>query len=101
LRRQGIRQGNWYGHDNHFLVNKKKVNIPSFQVKPGDVVDVKEKSRKVAQILEAMETVVRRSIPDWMEVNKEKFSGIFKALPNREDLTMPIQEQLIVELYSK
>lgn len=86
---------------NHFLVDKKKVNIPSFHVKPGDVVEVKEKSRKVAQILEAMETVVRRGVPDWMEVDKEKFSGIFKALPNREELTMPIQEQLIVELYSK
>ena len=86
---------------NHFLVDKKKVNIPSFHVKPGDVVEVKEKSRKVAQIVEAMETVVRRGVPDWMDVDKEKFSGIFKALPNREELTMPIQEQLIVELYSK
>lgn len=86
---------------NHFLVNKKKVNIPSFRVKPGDEVEVKEKSRKVTQILEAMETVVRRGIPDWVGVDKEKFSGIFKALPNREELTMPIHEQLIVELYSK
>ncbi len=86
---------------NHFLVNGKKVNIPSYLVKPGDVVEVREKSRKVAPILEAMETVVRRGIPNWIEVDKENFKGTLKALPNREDLTMPIQEQLIVELYSK
>ncbi|HIC86265.1 MAG TPA: 30S ribosomal protein S4 [Desulfobacterales bacterium] len=86
---------------NHFLVNGKKVNIPSYSVKPGDVIEVREKSRNVAPILEAMETVVRRGIPNWLEVDKERFRGVFKALPSREDLTMPIQEQLIVELYSK
>ena len=85
----------------HFLVNGKRVNIPSYQVKPGDVVEVTEKSRKVPQILEGMETVVRRGIPGWMEVEKEKFKGMMKTLPNREDIAMPIQEQLIVELYSK
>jgi small subunit ribosomal protein S4 len=85
----------------HFLVNNKKVNIPSCQVKPGDVIEVIEKSRKVPQILEGMETVVRRGIPGWMEVEKEKFRGMMKTLPNREDIVMPIQEQLIVELYSK
>jgi len=86
---------------NHFLVNNKKVNIPSYRLKPGDVVEVREKSRKVSQILEAMETVVRRGIPNWLEVEKDKFRGVFKTLPNREELTMPIQEQLIIELYSK
>ena len=86
---------------NHFLVNGKKVNIPSYLLKPGDVVEVREKSRNVAPIVEAMETVVRRGIPNWIEVEKEKFRGTFKSLPSREDLTMPIQEQLIVELYSK
>jgi small subunit ribosomal protein S4 len=86
---------------NHITVNGKKANIPSFQVKVGDVVEVKESSRKAPPILEAMETVVRRGIPSWMEVEKENFRGTLKALPNREDLTMPIQEQLIVELYSK
>ena len=85
----------------HFLVNNRKVNIPSYQVKSQDVIEVKEKSRKVTQILEGMGTVVRRGIPDWIEMEKEKFRGILKALPNREDLTMPIQEQLIIELYSK
>ena len=86
---------------NHFLVNNRKVNIPSYQVKPGDEVGAKDKSKKVPPVVEAMETVVRRGMPDWVEVDKEKFKGTFKALPNREDLTMPIQEQLIIELYSK
>jgi small subunit ribosomal protein S4 len=86
---------------NHVSVNNHRVNIPSFQVKAGDAVEIKEKSRKVPVILEAVETVARRGVPNWMEVDKEKFQGIFKALPNREDLTMPIQESLIVELYSK
>ena len=85
----------------HVLVNNRSVNIPSFQVKVGDVVEIKEQKRKVPVILEAMETVARRGIPNWMEVDKEKFRGTLKALPNREDLTMPIQESLIVELYSK
>ena len=86
---------------NHFLVNGKKVNIASFQVKVGDLIEVKEGSRKVTMISEAMETVVRRGIPGWVEIEKDHFRGTFNALPNREDLTMPIQEQLIVELYSK
>jgi len=86
---------------NHFLVNNKKVNIPSYQVRSGDVIQVKEGSRKVPSILEAIETVVRRGIPDWIDVEKDNFRGTLKALPNREDLTMPIQEQLIIELYSK
>ena len=86
---------------NHFLVNNRKVNIPSYQVKTGDVIQVKEGSRKVPSILEAMETVARRGIPNWIEVEKENFRGTLKDLPKREDLTMPIQEQLIVELYSK
>jgi len=86
---------------NHFLVNSRKVNIPSYKIMPGDAVELREKSRKVPQILEAMETVVRRGIPNWIEIEKGKFRGTLKSLPNREDLTMPIQEQLIVELYSK
>jgi small subunit ribosomal protein S4 len=86
---------------NHFTVNDKKVNIPSYLVRPGDEIGVKDKSQKVPQVIEAMETVVRRGIPDWIEVDKDKFRGTLKALPNREDLTMPIQEQLIIELYSK
>jgi len=86
---------------NHFSVNNRKANIPSIQVKVGDVIEVREGSRKVPLILEATETVVRRGIPSWIEVERDKFRGTLKALPSRGDLTMPIQEQLIVELYSK
>ncbi len=86
---------------NHFLVNDKKVNIPSYQVKVGDVIEVRENKRKVPVILEAMETVVRRGFPNWLEVDKETFKGTLKALPSRENITIPIQENLIVELYSK
>ena len=86
---------------NHFRVNQRNVNIPSYQVRVGDGIEVKEKSREIAQITEARETVVRRGIPTWIEVDKDGLKGTLKALPSREDLTMPIQEQLIVEFYSK
>ncbi|MCK4389607.1 MAG: 30S ribosomal protein S4 [Desulfobacterales bacterium] len=94
-------QGRQLVRHNHFMVNGKKMNIPSYTVKVGDVVEVREKSRKVAVISDAMEAVVRRGIPAWLELSKEHFSGTIKAYPTREELTMPIQEQLIVELYSK
>ena len=85
----------------HFLVNGKKVNIPSYQVRVGDKVAVKEKSRNVARITEAVEAVDRRGVPAWLEIDKKSLEGTVKSLPAREDLTLPIQEQLIVELYSK
>jgi len=85
----------------HFLVNGRKVNIPSFQVKVGDVVEVREKSRGVQVINDALEAVVRRSAPAWLELDAENMKGTIQALPTREDITMPIQENLIVELYSK
>ena len=85
----------------HFLINGKKVNIPSYQTKQGDVVELREKSRKIARISESLQTVVRRGIPQWVEIEAKDFKGTIKASPAREDLTMPIQEQLIVELYSK
>lgn len=86
---------------NHILVNGKKVNIPSFQVKVGDKIQVREKSRDNSQILSAMEAVMRRGVPAWLETDVSKFEGAVKAIPDREEITMPIQEQLIVELYSK
>ncbi len=94
-------QGRQFVRHNHFLVNGKKVNIPSYLVKKGDVVEVKEKSRKVQAIADALEAVARRGIPQWFDLDKETMKGTVKAYPVREDLTMPIQEQLIVELYSK
>lgn len=85
----------------HFLVNGKKVNIPSYTVRKDDVVELREKSRKVLPILDSLGTVARRGIPGWLELDKDNFKGVLKALPTREDITMPVQEQLVVELYSK
>jgi small subunit ribosomal protein S4 len=85
----------------HFLINGKPVNIPSYLLKAGDEVSVKEGSRKINRVLEAMETVARRGVPHWLELDKENFKASIKLLPVREDLTMPVQEQLVVELYSK
>ena len=86
---------------NHFLVNQTKVNIPSYLVKPGDIIHLREKSKKVVRILEALEGVARRGVPQWLELDKEQLKGNVKGLPTREDITIPIQEKLIVELYSK
>ena len=85
----------------HFLINSKPVNIPSYLLKAGDEVSVKEGSRKITKVLAAMETVARRGVPQWLELDKENFKASIKVLPVREDLTMPVQEQLVVELYSK
>jgi small subunit ribosomal protein S4 len=85
----------------HFLVNGRKVNIPSYLVKPGDEIAVREKSRGIMRIADAMDTVLRRGIPAWLELDKDSFKGTVKMLPTRDELTMPVQEQLIVELYSK
>ncbi len=90
--RQFVRHG-------HIRVNSKKVNIPSFLVRVGDEVTVKEKSRKNAQILSALE--ISQAIPAWLEVNSESMTGKVLALPKRQDITMPIEEHMIVELYSK
>ena len=85
----------------HFLVNGKKVNIPSYPIKPGDVIQLRDKSKNISGISEALESVARRGIPQWLELDKTNLRGTVKGLPSREDLTMPIEEQLIVELYSK
>ncbi len=85
----------------HFTMNGRKVNIPSILVKSGDVIELREKSRKIIRITDSLDSVVRRGIPQWLELDKDAFKGVLKTLPVREDITMPIQEQLIVELYSK
>ena len=85
----------------HFLINGHRASIPSMLVKPGIVISVAEKSRKIARIAGALETLESRSVPQWVEINKEAFEGTVKSLPVREDITMPIQEQLIVEWYSR
>jgi small subunit ribosomal protein S4 len=85
----------------HFLVNGRRQTIPSMLVKAGARITVAEKSRKVARIANALETLEGRSVPRWLETEKAKFEGVVKALPARDDITIPIQEQLIVELYSR
>jgi len=90
-----VRQG-------HFLVNGRKVNIPSYLVRVGDVIELKEKSRKIVRINEALDGVMRRGIPSWVELERDAFKGTVKTLPVREEMTTPeFQEHLIVELYSK
>ncbi|HVT43916.1 MAG TPA: 30S ribosomal protein S4 [Thermoanaerobaculia bacterium] len=92
--RQLVRHG-------HIEVNGRKLNIPSYQVRKGDLVQVREKSRKNDQIRQAVETASGRGIPAWMEMNPEEFRGMVNDLPKRDDIRLPVQEQLIVELYSK
>jgi small subunit ribosomal protein S4 len=86
---------------NHFLVNGRKVNIPSYLIKVGDTITLQQSSRKVERIVEALEVSFRRGIPQWLEFDKNNVTGTVKAMPARKDLTMPISENLIVELYSK
>lgn len=92
--RQLVRHG-------HFILNGRKATIPSMQIKTGDMIELREKSRAVTSINEALDAVVRRGIPQWLELERDSFKGTAKALPVREDIVTPIQEQLIVELYSK
>jgi len=93
--RQLVRQG-------HFIVNGRKVNIPSFQVSVGDVIEIKEKSRKSKPIVSTLEDIQKRGgAARWLELDADNFKGTVKEFPAREDITMPIEEQLIVELYSK
>jgi small subunit ribosomal protein S4 len=85
----------------HFAVNGRLVNIPAYVVKTGDVVSVCEKSRKGTRIQGALESVQRRGVPEWLELDAAGFAGKVKMLPVRNQITMPMNEQLVVELYSK
>ncbi len=92
--RQLVRHG-------HVSINGKKVSIPSFRVSKGQVVAIKEKSRTNEQIKASVETARARGVPAWLDLTPETFAGTVVELPKREDIKLPIQEQLIVELYSK
>ena len=85
----------------HVTVSGRKVSIPSFRVAKGQVVTIKEKSRSNEQIKASVETARARGVPAWLDLTPESFSGTVVELPKREDIKLPIQEQLIVELYSK
>ncbi len=92
--RQLVRHG-------HVTVNGRKVTIPSFGVSKGQVVSIKDRSRSNEQIKASVETARARGVPAWLDLSPETFSGTVRELPKREDIKLPIQEQLIVELYSK
>ncbi len=92
--RQLVRHG-------HFLVNGQSVNVPSYLVKKGDLVEVREKSKAVARIGEAVESVKRREIPQWLELDGAAKKTKIRDLPARDDITAPMEERLVVELYSK
>lgn len=85
----------------HVLVNGKKVNIPSALVKVEDVISIKEKSRGLAFIKDSIESSERKGLPGWLSIDAKTFSGRVVAFPTREQITIPIQEQFIVELYSR
>lgn len=92
--RQLVRHG-------HFMLNGRKVTVPSIQLKDGDVIEVGANSKNSLVIKEAQEVVARRGVPAWLEVDTTALKGTVKALPVRDDVTFPMNEQLIVELYSK
>lgn len=94
-------EGRLFVSHGHFLVNGKRVTIPSYRVQPGDVISVRDKSQKLARINESLESAAGRTQPEWIEVDRGNYAATIKALPTREQLTQPMKEQLIVELYSK
>lgn len=83
------------------LVNGAAVNIPSYQVKAGDVISLREKAKKQLRVQSALALAAQRGEPEWIEMNSEKLEGVFKSVPDRQDLSSEINENLIVELYSK
>lgn len=85
----------------HFLINGKKVNVPSLNLKVGDVVELRDSSKTVAKLTTAFDTYSMREVPAWLDVDKSKFKGTVKDMPKREDVTSQIEERLVVELYSK
>lgn len=87
--------------EGHFAVNGKKNSIPSYILKQGDVISVREKSRKGVWLAESLGSAERRSIPEWFTVDKDKFTALLNTYPARDQITLPMNEQLIVELYSK
>lgn len=86
---------------NQFLVNGKQVDIPSYQLNEGDVIELKEKSRSSARYKEILDVTSSRLVPEWLESDADNFKGTVKRLPTREEIDIPVDEVLIVELYSK
>ncbi len=85
----------------HVLVNGKQINIPSYQVKPGDVIEIKEKYKSAQRYKDILEVTGGRLIPAWLDVDQENLRGTVKEYPTRDEIDVPVNEMLIVELYSK
>lgn len=98
---RNIREARQMVNHGHILVNNRKVNIPSYLVKKGDIVSVREKSKNLIQVVEGIQNADKRVIPPWLLLNTAEIKGEVKALPQRADVTLPVQEQLIVEFYSR
>ena len=98
---QARRQARQLVRHGHVAVNGRKVNIPSFQVSVGDEIAIRENSRKLAVLEAAKEFASHQPAPSWLEINRDAYTGRVLALPKREDINLPVNEQLIVELYSK
>ncbi len=88
------------GHK-HVLVNGQKINIPSYQIKAGDVIEIAEKSKEMQRFKDILEVTAGRLVPEWMEVNQDALKGTIKSLPTRAMIDVPVDEMAIVELYSK
>ncbi len=86
---------------NHFLVNGKRVNIPSFNLKKGDVVEVSQKSREVNKIMGAIQGMGKRTVPSWLDVDHGQFRGLIKDVPARDEVSLAVEENMIVEYYSR
>ena len=85
----------------HILVDGQRVDIPSFRVKPGQKIEIREKSKANPQVVRAMELTNQTGMVEWVDVEKDKLFGIFTRIPNRDEISIPVEERLIVELYSK
>lgn len=86
---------------NHLTVNSRKVNIPSYMVKKGDIIEIREKSRDLEVIKNSLKEVDKRGVPAWLQLDSSSMKGVVQNLPTREEINLPLQEHLIVELYSK
>lgn len=85
----------------HFLVNGKKTDVPAFCVRTGDAIEVRQRSQAVGAIVASLDAVESRGIPAWLELNREAFKGTVKAIPTKDDIALPVNEQMVVELYSR
>jgi small subunit ribosomal protein S4 len=85
----------------HFLVNGKKTDVPAYHAKVGDAIEVRQRSRAVGAIVASLDAVESRGIPAWLELNREAFKGTVKAVPTKDEIALPVNEQMVVELYSR